>query len=213
MGVWRQRLSLRIKVAASKPSISGMRTSSRMSAKADFRIERSASRPEEAVTTVRSGPESSDSRALRLCGSSSTTRMLAEAESVREVIGRRLSGLLVQPHPQQRRQLLDVHRLRDVVRRTRLEAFLAIALHRLRGQGDDRQGPELRVPADDPDGVVAVELRHHDVHQHQLDVRLALEDLDPFLAASPFKTGHPPWLGCAGRRETVAHVILYTRAF
>ena len=82
MGVYRERLSLRIRAAVSNPSICGMRTSSRMSAKAARRIQRRASLPEAAVTTLRSGPHNSACSALRLCGSSSTTRIFTQAESV-----------------------------------------------------------------------------------------------------------------------------------
>src|SRR5688572_9885607 len=71
-----------------------------------------------------------------------------------------------QPHAEQRQELLQIDRLRDVVRGAGLDAFLAVVLHRLGGDRDDGQVPELIEPADDPHGVVAVELRHHDVHQH-----------------------------------------------
>ena len=51
--------------------------------------------------------------------------------------------LAMQPHPQGREQLLGIHRLRKVVRCPGLQAFLAVALHRLGGQRDDRQPPEV----------------------------------------------------------------------
>ena len=52
--------------------------------------------------------------------------------------------LAIQPDAQQRQQLSRVHRLRDVVGRAGLQALLAVALHGLRGEGEDRQRPELR---------------------------------------------------------------------
>ena len=45
----------------------------------------------------------------------------------------------VQPDAQQREQLLGVDRLGDVVGRAGLDALLAVALHRLGGERDDRQ--------------------------------------------------------------------------
>src|SRR5262245_56993386 len=39
-----------------------------------------------------------------------------------------------QPHAHERKQLIGVHRLRDVVRRSRGDRLLAVALHRLRRQ-------------------------------------------------------------------------------
>ena len=57
--------------------------------------------------------------------------------------------------------------LGDVVGGAGLEALLAVALHRLGGERDDRQRAELRVVADLPHRLVAVHLRHHDVHQHE----------------------------------------------
>ena len=48
-------------------------------------------------------------------------------------------ALAMQPHAQRRQQLLGVDRLGEIVRGAGLEALLAVALHRLRGQRDDRQ--------------------------------------------------------------------------
>src|SRR5688500_1376033 len=63
-----------------------------------------------------------------------------------------------QPHAEQRQELLQIDRLRDVVRRAGLDAFLAVVLHRLGRDRDDGQVPELIEPADDAHGVVAVKL-------------------------------------------------------
>src|SRR5688572_17401261 len=62
-----------------------------------------------------------------------------------------------QPDPEQRQELLQVDRFRDVIRRAGLDALLAVALHRLGGDGDDRELAEFLEAADDPHGVVAVE--------------------------------------------------------
>src|SRR3954467_5977223 len=71
------------------------------------------------------------------------------------------SPSVVQPHPHQRQQLLDVDRLGDVVRGAGGYAALAVALHGLGRQGDDGERRVLVVGADDARGLVAVEARHH----------------------------------------------------
>src|SRR5688572_14214563 len=71
-------------------------------------------------------------------------------------------ALSMQPHSQRRQQLLGVDRFREVVRRTGFEALLAVALHRLRGQSDDRQAPERRILPDLLHRPIAVHVRHHD---------------------------------------------------
>src|SRR6187397_2911267 len=48
-------------------------------------------------------------------------------------------NLPIEPHPQQRQKLLGIHRLGDVVARAGFDALLAVALHRLGGQRDDRK--------------------------------------------------------------------------
>ena len=52
------------------------------------------------------------------------------------------SGVAVQPDAEHRGELLAADRLGQVVRRPGLEALLAVALHRLGRQRDDRQRPE-----------------------------------------------------------------------
>src|SRR5688572_32411964 len=83
-----------------------------------------------------------------------------------------------QPHAEQREKLLQVDRLRDVVRRAGFDALLAIVLHRLGRDRDDGKILELVEPADDAHGVVAVELGHHDVHQDHVRVGVLLQHLD-----------------------------------
>src|SRR5512145_1764228 len=123
-----------------------MLTSSSTSANSSFIRRASASTPERAV--IRFWPSwprivSYDSRRA---GWSSTSRMLTlsgrarGARSFSSVLSCvALMLLAVQPHPDQRQQLLGVDWLRDVVRSAGLQALLAIALHRLRRERDDRQ--------------------------------------------------------------------------
>src|SRR3954454_2384386 len=72
----------------------------------------------------------------------------------------------MQPHAQRREQLLGVNRLGEIIGSTRFQALLAIAFHRLGGERDDGQASERRLLADYSHGLIAVHLRHHDVHEH-----------------------------------------------
>ncbi len=67
-------------------------------------------------------------------------------------------------------QLGGVDRLRDVVVGPGVDAALAFAGSRLAGDRDDREGLEPVDRPDGADGLVAVHDRHHDVHQHDVDV-------------------------------------------
>src|SRR5258705_4440302 len=80
--------------------------------------------------------------------------------------------LLVQPDSHQRKKLVGVDRLRDVVGGSRDDRLLAVALHRLRRERDDRKLLERLLGADDPHRLVAVHARHHDVHQDEVDLRM-----------------------------------------
>src|SRR5213075_2559075 len=115
-----------------------MRMSSRMSAKSVLRICLSASFPDPAASTFRSGPERSCCMASRPCRSSSTTRMLACDESDTAV-----SDLLGESDPQERQKLFDIDGLGDIVGSAGFEAFLAIPFHRFRSHCDDRKIPEF----------------------------------------------------------------------
>src|SRR4030095_9083644 len=147
----------------------GMLTSSSTSANSSFISRASASMPERAL--IRFWPSSPRivSYDTSRAGWSSTSRMFTL--SAARARGKRVPSTLlscdtvirsaVQPHPHQRPQLLGVDRLGDVVRSAAFQALLAVALHRLRGEGDDRQQPELRIAADPPHRLVAVPSPHH----------------------------------------------------
>src|SRR3954471_20105583 len=77
IGVNRERSRLRMSRAVSKPSMPGMRTSSRITAKSFFSARRSASSPDWAIIRFWPSVESSSCSANRLFGSSSTSRILA----------------------------------------------------------------------------------------------------------------------------------------
>src|SRR6185503_20258556 len=77
-----------------------------------------------------------------------------------------ITASTVQPHAQRRKKLLGIHGLGKIVRGAGLQTFLAVALHRLGRQRDDRKPPEFRILANARGGLIAVHFRHHDVHQH-----------------------------------------------
>src|SRR5579864_1425132 len=208
MGVCRERLSLRMSVAVSKPSMSGMRMSSRMSANSVFRICLSASFPAPAGTTLRPGPLRRCSIASRLWGSSSTTRMFALDEF--DIVAIPLRG---QPDSHKRQKLLDVDGFGNVVRGARLDAFLAISFHRLRGNRDDRKTPEFREAANDSNRVVPVELGHHDVHKDRVGIGIILQRLDPVLPVLGVENRHPMLLQGPGQRENVPYVVVDNQHF
>src|SRR5690349_17894031 len=69
----------------------------------------------------------SDGDAMTVSGATAKAATQARAPSLR------------QPHPDQRQQLLDVERLRDVVVRAGVQALLLVVAHRLRRERDHRQ--------------------------------------------------------------------------
>src|SRR5262245_63233318 len=172
-GVYRERSRWRIRVAVSNPSMSGMRTSSKISAKSRRKRQRRASAPDLAVTISRPGPASSASMAMSDFTSSSTMRMLAMESLLMSRSGAFL--LAEEPDAQQRKQLIGVHRLGNIIRCAGFETFLAVAFHGFCRQGEYRQEPVQAVTPDFADGFIAVHLRHHDVHQHSIDDFLLVE--------------------------------------
>ena len=183
IGVWAERRCLRISAAVSKPSMSGMLTSSRITANSRFRISRSAAAPD--CTGTRFWPSSSSTvwNTSSFSGRSSTIRMLAFSSRARLQRRRRRSrrrscALLAQPAPQHDQQVRRFNRLGQVVPGAGLDAFLAVALHGLGRHRDQRQVLAARQLAQLAHGLHAVHLRHHDVHQHHVDVRVVLHQLD-----------------------------------
>src|SRR5262245_9396346 len=172
-GVYRERSRWRIRVAVSNPSMSGMRTSIKISAKSRRKRHRRASAPDAAVTISRPEPASSASMAVSDFTSSSTMRILA----VESLLMLRSGAFLLaeEPNAQQRKQLIRVHRLGNIIRCTGFEAFLAVAFHGFRRQGQYRQEAVPVVAADSADGFIAVHLRHHDVHEHGIDGVIMIE--------------------------------------
>ena len=112
------------------------------------------------------------------------------------------------PDPEQRQQKVEIDRLGDVVGSAGLEAFLAIALHRLGGDRDQRNVGDRRPAAYLAHRLVAVHLRHHDVDQRHVDIWYLLEDGDAVPA--PLGMQHLDVVGLqhAGQRIDVADVVI-----
>jgi hypothetical protein len=114
----------------------------------------------------------------------------------------------LQAATEQGQQARRVYGLREVVARSRLEAALALPLHRLRGERDRGHVREARVPTQAAQGFVAVHLGHHDVHQDGVHLRVLaehLEHLPPVLGDQHVRT-----LAAQKRGERVdrAHVVV-----
>ena len=76
-----------------------------------------------------------------------------------------------------------MHRLRHVVVGAGIEAALAFTGDDLAGHRDDGEVRELVEGADGTDGLVPVHDRHHDVHQHDVDLGHPLQRGDRVGAA------------------------------
>ncbi len=71
------------------------------------------------------------------------------------------------------------------------DALLAVPLHRLRRQRDDRRRRVARQPADAAHRLVPVDARHHHVHQDHVDVRVGRQLLDAVGAVVGVRHRHP----------------------
>src|SRR5919106_817245 len=212
VGVCAERLYWRMRRAVSSPSMSGMLTSSRITANSRARTSRSASDPER--TMIRFCPSSSRMvlKTSSFSWRSSTTRMLHFSSCISGAAfalkGPPPFRLSMQPASQHREQMQAIDGLGQVVPGARLDALLAVALHRLRRHRDDRQGAAPRQLPDLLDGLDAVHLRHHDVHQHDVDLDVALDLLDRVAAVVRRDDLHSLLIEHRGEREDVAHVVV-----
>ena len=119
--------------------------------------------------------------------------------------------LSVKPHAQRRKQLLGIYGFGQIFGRSRLQAFLAVPLHRFCGQSDDRQSPERGVLPDHLHGFIAIHLGHHDVHQYDGDIRGRFELGDCLPSRSGGDHGHAAALNHAAEGKDIAHVVIEVR--
>src|SRR6185503_4802153 len=171
IGMCADLVRLRISAAVSRPSSPGMLTSSRMTAKSRCRTCRSASSPELAAYRFCSSSSRIARKTTCLSGRSSTTRMFALPTSLTRCVSfdrwrllcasfptTGVTGSARQPGAQHADHQLGIDRLRQVIPRAGFHAFLAVALHRFGGDGDDREVAAGGNLADLPDRVDPVEL-------------------------------------------------------
>ena len=83
-----------------------------------------------------------------------------------------------------------------------------IVAHGLRGERDDRQLEKARTLANDSHGLEAVHLRHHDVHQDEVDGRALVEPSHGFATVARDLDVRALRLEHAAEREDVPDVVL-----
>ena len=111
---------------------------------------------------------------------------------VRPAAGRvRTAVAAGQPALHAGQQFLGVDRLGHVVAGARVEALLPVALHGPRGHRDDGQAGEAGHLADGRHRRVAVHLRHHHVHQDEVDALVGVQDADALAAVRRAQHGDP----------------------
>src|SRR5215467_4256200 len=149
----------------SKPSMSGIITSSSTMSQSARSQTASASVPLMAVTTSKYSAESRASSSLTLAGTSSTTRM-------RAVIGpSRWSEKVADGLD----ELAHRDRLRQIGLAAALADALLVALHRKRGHRHDRNGLEFRIFLEPLGYLETGNFRQLNVHQDQIGTVLARE--------------------------------------
>src|SRR5581483_8928311 len=133
----------------SKPSMSGIMTSSRMMSHSARAAISSASPPLDAVSTSKYSADSRASSSFTLAATSSTTRIRADTE-MNSLPDKSTHGL---------DELADRDRLGEIGLATALADTLLVALHGEGRDGDDGNGAQLRVVLDPAGDLEAGDLR------------------------------------------------------
>src|ERR1700754_2985704 len=142
----------------SKPSISGIMTSSRtMSHSARAQIS-SASAPLLAVSTSKYSADRRASNSFTLAGISSTTRIRADIER----------QLLPDKTPYCFNKLSDRNRFGQIGLAAAFTDPFLVALHRKGGDRDNGNGAQLRIVLDPARDFETGDLRELDIHQHEV---------------------------------------------
>src|ERR1700690_1927537 len=148
----------------SKPSMSGIMTSSRMMSHSARAQMASASAPLDAVRTSKYSAESRASNSLTLAGTSSTTRIRAD-----------ISPLLSDESSDGFNKLADRYRLGQIGFASAFADAFLVTLHRERRDRDDRDRAQFRIILDPPRHFEAGHLRKLDIHQDEIRAKLAHE--------------------------------------
>src|SRR6185437_15422984 len=148
----------------SKPSISGIMTSSRMISHSARAQMSSASAPLLAVRTSKYSAERRASNSLTLAGTSSTTRTRADTE-------------LSLPHKPSDGldELADRNRLGQISLATAFADAFFIAFHREGGDRDHRDRPQFRIVFDPFGHLEAGYLRQLNIHEDEIRTQLAYQ--------------------------------------
>src|SRR5580704_1389220 len=148
----------------SKPSMSGIMTSSRTMSHSARSAIASASAPLLAVMTSKYSADSRASSSLTLAGTSSTTRIRADIET-----------LLSDKAPDGFYKLADRDRLGQIGFATALADAFLVALHRERRNRDHRNGAQFRIVLDPAGNFEAGHLRELNIHQDKIGTQRADE--------------------------------------
>src|SRR6476661_9988641 len=148
----------------SKPSMSGIMTSSRMMSHSARAQTASASPPLDAVSTSKYSADSRASSNLTLAGTSSTTRIRADIQIP-----------LPDKSPNGFNEFADRDRLRQIRLAATFADPLLVALHRERRYRDHRDRAQRRIVLDPARHFEAGNLRELDIHQDEIGTQLAHE--------------------------------------
>src|SRR5947209_724165 len=146
----------------SKPSMSGIITSSKMMSHSARAQIASASAPLAAVSTSKYSADSRASSSFTLAGMSSTTRTRADIKT-----------LLTDKAPNRFNKFADRDRLRQIRLAAALADAFLVALHRERRHRHHRNGAQLRIVLDPAGDLQSGHLRQLDVHQDQIGTQFS----------------------------------------
>src|SRR5437867_1756960 len=107
---------------------------------------------------------------------------------------------------EQREQDRDIHRFGEIVRGPGLNTLFPIALHDLGGDCNNREGCQSGQLADRVYRIIPIHLRHHDIHQHNVNTRRLLQDFKPCPAVLGGHDLHVVALQDTRQRKAIADI-------
>lgn len=115
----------------------------------------------------------------------------------------------MQPHAHQRGQFCHVDRLGAVIVCTCFDTFGTVILHRLGGQGQNRQLRKAFLFPYLCHRLIAVHFRHHDIHQHDIRVRHFVQRFQRLATIIGDGDIEAEFFQLCRERIDVAHVIVH----